>query len=174
MKLRKFIQSPFGVGIITTAFGVFLTFLLDYLKSAPMLSTLIYMLSNIIRMLYAFFRFKIEVWLILTVVVVFSLIRSFILKFGSKEQNCPTFKDYKSDIFKYWKWSWEWKFYNGAWRINNLKANCPKCGATLLESSNIFNEYSYECPRCNFQSYDEKDEHPIKIEQLILDKTNRM
>lgn len=106
-------------------------------------------------------------------IVVILIIFYFIFRIREIKFDSPS---YKSDTFKVWKWSWEWKqnSYDKKWQVTNLTAYCPKCGHSLLQSNDVLYGYSFECPMCNFYSRGETEEHPAKIERIIIDRVKKI
>ena len=174
--MKKYINSPWGISIGTTIFGVLLTLLIDLIKSKPVLSTLLN-LGNFLRNGFlSIMSFEIKIWAILVALIIFLIISKTFSQIKLSHNGKPVFYEYRSDVFKVWKWTWNWEqnSYNSRWGVTDLKALCPKCGHSLLKTNNIIHGYCFDCPMCNFYSEDESVEHPTKIEQLIYDRASKI
>jgi hypothetical protein len=91
-----------------------------------------------------------------------------------ENDSLPEFHQYTSDKFKFWKWSWEWRFgqRENAWIVNNLRAHCPNCDTTMIESHTSFGPH-FECPRCEFRANEFKCDKRDKVERVIIDNIER-
>lgn len=174
MRIKKSINSPWGISIGTAVFSILFTVFMDIIFSKPVLSTLLILSRNIWRVFLTVLKFELTLgWLVLIIAVII-IVLHIIFKVIKVAPASAPFLDYKSDTFKTWKWSWEWELaYNKKWRVANLIAYCPKCGHSLLKSKDLINDCSFQCPMCNFVSIRELEEHPVKIEQLIIDKVKQ-
>lgn len=165
MRFKKLINSTWVVSLVSTAFSVIITMLFDILISKPILSTLIRILG-----------FELKVWWVLLAVSIMFAFKLVLNRLKETKSAEPKYKNYTSDIFKKWKWAWKWIYYNdkNSWAVSELTALCPECTSTMLEHEDLINNISYECPLCDFYSKGESEEHPMKIQQLIMDKAKRM
>lgn len=174
MRIKKIINSPWGISIGTAIFTIFFTIFLDLVMSKPVLSTLGSLGVSVWGLILTVLNFELKVWWLIVIVGVVIMIIQVIAKVTEKAPARPPFLSYKSDTFKNWKWSWEWDTgYNKKWRVTELTAYCPKCGHSLLKAQDFIYDYSFQCPMCNFYSRGESEEHPAKIERLILDRVKQ-
>lgn len=174
MKLKKYLNSTWSVSLGSTAFGVILTVIFDFAKSKPILSTLISGIKWVWNLIIAILNFRLKVWWLLVIIIIGVITIDLLIRINDKKVD-PSIINYKSDTFKVWKWSWSWKQdkYSKKWKVSDLTASCPECNSTLLSSQDIINGYSFQCPRCSFLSRGEVEEHPAKIERLIIDEVKR-
>jgi hypothetical protein len=176
MRIKNFLSTPWGISIGTTVFGVLFTLFVDYIRSKPGLSTLKMIVSSVCTFFVSILNYKLKLWWVIIAIVVTLITFYLILRISEGKVDSPTYTKYKSDTFKVWKWSWEWKqsSYDKRWQVSNLTAYCPKCGHSLLQSYDLLYGYSFQCPMCNFYSRDETEEHPVKIERIIIDRVQRI
>jgi hypothetical protein len=176
MKIKKFLSTPWGISIGTTVFGVLFTLFVDYIKSKPGLSTLKMIVSSVWNFIVSLLNYELKLWWVIIAIVIILITFNLNFKISGRKVYPPSFTNYKSDTFKVWKWSWEWKqsSYDKKWQVSNLNAYCPKCGHSLLKSDDILYGYSFQCPMCNFYSRGETEEHPAKIERIIIDRIQKI
>lgn len=175
----SWVKSPWTVSIATTLLLPALTFLRDFLKSLPILSTLKSMLAVAGKYVVIFFYIDIKVWWILSFLALIVLVLFLIDRFQtptSQPLQKPDFCSYKSGKLKKWRWTWDWYFNTSkrAWMIKDLTAHCSDCGTPMIENHDYIYGTSFVCPRCDYSSrgYGYKEDS-FKIERIILDNINR-
>jgi ribosomal protein S27AE len=171
---KHWIHSGWSIGIGTTMISLLLTMLYDYLKKEPIWTTIWRILKGISHFILAFLNYDLKVWWILISVILLSFFLILIKKFKRERILKPDFYNYKEDQFNRWKWKWEWSWDNNkkAWKIINLKAQCPKCATPMVEHPSIYGS-AFDCPRCEYLSNDGLSDQPYKIEQIIFDNIER-
>ena len=162
--------------VFSIAASVIGSFVYDYWKVKPILSTLVDILKEIWKVIVSILIFELRIWWLLVACILIIGIIYIIRKFQTDINSGPEFIKYKEDKFKEWKWTWDWRWNDiqKSWVIFDLQAYCPKCGKNLLYYRSILNEI-YECPNCDFKTgrFDHIAENRHHIEALIIDKTNR-
>ena len=171
MKKRNWYSSPWTIGITTSIIGSLLIYLFD----KKILSAIADSIIGIWNFIVSLLNYDLKVWWLIGFAIII-LIIYLIHTFRTEEIPEPEFTKYKEDRLKNWRWTWDWQWSDRkkSWIIVNLHAYCPKCGATLLDNSSLFDSI-YECPQGDFKTgrLDHQAEDKRHIEALIIDKTKR-
>lgn len=175
-KFKKWLQSPWGIGIGTALFSFTLSVCYDILREKPILTTVCSFFVSLYKGILAVLNFNLKVWWVLLGVVV--LFVSIYFLFAVKQKNetiKPKFVDYKEDDFRIWRWTWDWKWSNreGVWHVVQLTAHCPKCDTPMVDLSSYIHGVRFHCPRCNFNAEDNECEQDYEVEQVIFDNIER-
>ena len=169
---KKWYYNPWILTLGGGIFSLICTIVYDSIKSKPILTTVAAFFTWFWNLIISVLTFNIQVWWILVVlflIVIYAYFRKPTEHIAPKE---PDFFRYKSDKFKYWKWSWEYRKSGNQWSIINLEAHCPKCDTPMLNHSSAFTP-SYTCPRCDFSAFNRRCDSPEKVEAVIIDNINR-
>lgn len=171
--MKKFLKSPWTIGISTTLLGFILTVGYDLIKGKQVFTTIGKFFSVLWGWIIAFLTFDLQVWLVLVgIAVIFCALYVVVKISDNKEQVKPNFTNYTQDHFRLWKWSWswEWSSYYKKWRVANLQAHCPKCDTPMSHDSY---EDIFQCPRCSFRAEYDNHEKSYEVEAVIIDNLNR-
>lgn len=172
---KKCINSKLGIAVLTGLLNFIGTLINDWLREKPILTTFISIINFITCQISKFFSLEIKLYWFFVIFIFIFLVYKLILFFKQKNGK-PYFYNYNEGILKKWRWTWEWQWDNKSksWKIQKLKAYCPKCNSQLLIQANFLRGTSAECPRCNFLAIGEECEIPFKIESIIHDNIDRM
>lgn len=83
------------------------------------------------------------------------------------QEEIPEFTEYIKDYIDGFVYKWQWRHFAEGWRIDQLRACCPK-DETPLVVENMFN---IKCPRCKKEYYDIPDINTVIT--LIQDNVSR-
>lgn len=172
--MRKFLKSPWTIGITTTLLSFMLTVVYDLVKNKKVFTTIGFIAQKIWKCIIDFLNIKIKLWCIILVLIALLIALCIYAKILDMKQNDskPEFLSYTEDHFKTWKWSWTWGFnsYEKVWDIDKLYAHCPKCDTIMLTD-----EYNsrYSCPRCEYESQYGTYEKDYEVRAIILDNLRR-
>ena len=135
--MKKFLKSPWTIGIGTTVFGgVLLTFVLDLIQGVDWLSTLKTVIHFIVKCITSFLNFNIKVWWLLIAIAAIIGILWIIVKCNDrKEQDKePQFLEYTQDHLLGYSWEWTYeKLWDGKYSISNLHPVCTTCRTPLKQ-----------------------------------------
>lgn len=149
----------------TVFLGLVTSFIYDWIKEKPLLSTVRSIFKSIWDFIYQLLITELKIWWILAV---FILIKTFQVLYKnyikSKTPSLPeNLENYVSDSFKNWNWKWDWKWdgKKNRWRVESLWPYCKVCDIKLLDKSTLLNEL-VECPKCrerftNNRDFDDHD-----------------
>lgn len=171
--MKKILKSPWTISIATAFISFFLTVIYDLLKGKQVFSTVSHLFLELWNVIIAFLCFDIKVWWIIIGICIFLLIIYLVSKVNAITSSFKLdFITYTEDRFKNWKWSWNWEFsnYQKKWHISNLVAHCPKCDTPMLCDEY---EYSFQCPRCKFNSQYNDHEKSYEVKAVIVDNLKR-
>jgi len=173
--IKKSINSKLGIAVITGLLNFIGTLINDWLKEKPILTTFISIINFSTCQISKLFSLEIKLYWFFLIFIFIFLVYKLVLFFKQKKGK-PHFYNYNEGILKKWHWSWEWQLDKKTkfWKIQNLKAYCPKCNSQLLIQANFLHGTSAECPRCDFLVLGEECEIPYKIESIINDNIDRM
>jgi phage FluMu protein Com len=178
-KRNRWYNNGWILGIGTTIIASpFADMLSDKVKSIPILSYFIKLLTWLWQSILSIFTYRVSVWFVLTIIVAVFAVKKLVDKI--KKVEIPEYSDYNEGVFFNWIWKWEYKFDNvkGKWSIINLRPFCPNCNTMLLNNSTYI-DIQYNCPRCN-DNYSKRGiynspapEDKRKIEALIIDNIEK-
>lgn len=175
-KFKKWLKSPWVIGIGTALFSFALTVFYDVLKEKPILTTIGSFFVLLYKNILAILNFNLKVWWVLPSVVVLLICIHLVSMVAQKSETIkPKFVDYKEDYFRIWRWTWDWNWSNRerAWHVVRLTAHCPKCGTPMIDLSNYIHGVRFHCPRCDFNAEDYECEQAGEVEQVIFDNIER-
>lgn len=122
------------------------------------------------------FRIELELWLILGISFIVYILNRAIQK--SKERNrnvpLPEFINYTRGRFDNCQWTWSYR-YNQAKHIHEIMNLTPECNichtpAVYDYDGVLFNDYVYDCPRCDSKQRVKKKD---KVERVIIDNIEK-
>lgn len=171
--MKKFLKSPWTIGISTTLLGFILTIGYDLIKGKQVFTTIGKFFSMLWRWIITFLTLDLKVWWVLLGIAVLFFVLYAVAKISEpKEQVKPAFTNYTQDRFRLWKWSWnwEWSSYHKQWHVANLHAHCPQCDTPMNHDQY---EDVFQCPRCHFRAEYDNHEKSYEVETVIIDNLNR-
>lgn len=174
MKTKKWINSPWTIGLSSAILPVVLTIITDYFKRVPILTTIKSVLETLLNLFLSILNIELRVWWLLIALILMVSILYLIIRIKQVKIIAPEFTKYKEDRFKKWRWTWNWEYnsYRKGWEIMHLTAHCPKCETELINNSNLITPI-FECPRCEFKAINSQCEEPRHIEVLIHDNIKK-
>lgn len=146
--------------LLTIALGIISSTIYDWLKSKPILSSLISLFKTSWKFLIQLLESDLKLWWIILSVLIYKLIKFIINRYSNrKTPKAPEYSNYRSERFTnwFWKWDWAWDPNLKEWYISNLKPYCPPCDIGLLNKSTILVQRQV-CPKCQNQ-YSEKNQN---------------
>ncbi|MGJ4734892.1 hypothetical protein [Leptospira levettii] len=177
MNKDKWYNSNWTIGLVCSSLlPIILTFIVDFIKKIPILSTLQSLITESIELIRYCLNYEVTIGNILLsflFLFVFLIIFKYFYKSQSNEK--PYFLEYNNDNIKSFYWTWDWVVdqNTGKYAISNLKPHCPKCNTNLIINQSLYRNPEYECPRCNFETQVDVN-FKRKIEIIIIDNINRM
>ncbi|MDT0293971.1 hypothetical protein ACFQ3R_11320 [Mesonia ostreae] len=169
---KKWFNGAIGTIILSLIAAI----IYDYIKEQPILSTITTISNNIWRFIKNLFSVEIQLWLIISLLLLYKIIKWFYIKVQkSKIPELPeNLKNYKADDFKNWKWKWDWKWDSNKakWKIINLWPFCKKCDIELLDKSN-FIQSAMKCPKCEQYFQESKIDDSKGVESMIYDNIQK-
>lgn len=172
--MKKFLKSPWTIGITTTLLGFLLTIGYDLLKGKQVFTTIALFFSTLWGWIVAFLTFELKVWWVILGFAVLIIVLFVVLRLNKlKDETKPDFINYTSDHFRLWKWSWTWEWSNQhkKWHVANLQAHCPKCDTPMIAYG--FGQDVFQCPRCAYRSEAYNHEQSHEVERVIFDNLER-
>lgn len=154
--MKKFLKSPWTIGISTTLLGFILTVGYDLIKGKQVFTTIGKFFSMLWSWIITFLTLDLKVWWVLLGIAVLFFVLYAVAKISEpKEQVKPAFTNYTQDRFRLWKWSWnwEWSSYHKQWHVANLHAHCPQCDTPMNHDQ--YRNYDYQHRR--FQKSRKRD-----------------
>lgn len=163
-KAIKFILGTIVLGLITS-------FIYDWIKQFPFLSSVWKILKWIWKTI---FEFEFKVWQIILGVLVLLIIAEIIDRIKKQSKTPPSFLSYKMDKIHFFNWKWDWYFNQRTlkWNISGLKPICPECETKMhYDYSQISFCFQASCPRCQFV----KGRMPelADVEAVIIDNVEK-
>ena len=171
MKLNKEILL-YSLG--TIFLSVIASFVYDFIKSEPILTSLYSVILFIVNGVLHFLSLQITVWWILVFLTVLFLASRIVDKLTTEVvPEPPEFTNYTEDRFHQWlwKWTWKWNSQSKKWFVDNLTPYCTDCNVRLVDRSNYLSSMAH-CPNCNqrFESAHNNFEYREEIINLIHGK----
>lgn len=171
--MKKFLKSPWTIGISTTLLGFILTVVYDLIRDKQIFTTVGKYFSTLWGLIIVFLTLDLKLWwVLLGISVLFFALYIIVKIYEQKEEIKPDFTNYTQDHFRLWNWSWnwEWNSYGKKWYITNLHAHCPKCDTPMHHDNH---EDIFQCPRCRFRAEYGNHEKSYEVEAVILDNINK-
>ncbi|MEH6770046.1 hypothetical protein [Maribacter arcticus] len=165
----------------TIILGLITSFIYDFVKEKPILSTISSIFKSIWNFIYQILDTELKIWWILLVVIVIKIFQKVSKEYSkSKKPSLPdNLKNYVKDDFTNWNWKWEWNWDGdkNKWVIKSLWPYCKKCDIKLLIKSSVYDS-AMECPKCKtrFESIHRETDDYDGVKAVIYDNVekNRM
>lgn len=163
----------------TIVLGIITSFVYDWIKDKPILSTITSIFKSIWEFLVQLMQVELKIWWIVLGLTVYLIGQKGVREYRkSITPELPeNLKNYVSASFRNWnwKWGWQWDGRNKKWIVKNLWPYCKKCDIELLDKSDIINK-AIECPKCRQRFTNNLDcDDPEGVRTIIYDniKKNR-
>ena len=162
----------------TIILGLITSFVYDFIKEKPILSTIASIFKSIWDFLYQILDAELKIWWIILLVIGIKLFQKLSKEYyKSKIPSLPeNLKNYVNDNFSNWLWKWEWNWHGDSkkWIITSLRPYCKKCDIELLNKSNVF-DYAMECPKCRtrFESTRRETDDYDGVKAVIYDNVRK-
>jgi len=158
-------------GFSSITLGIISSTIYDFIKSKPILSSLVSFSKIIWNFIVRVLESEIKLWWVIFVIFFYKVI---VVSFRKYKKDIlpetPVYSNYKKENFKNWLWKWDWKWNGEKWKISNLYPYCPKCDIELLDKSDIIHQ-KIVCPRCcdQYTVFDRNVDDIENVRALIYD-----
>jgi len=135
----------------TILLGLATSFIYDWIKEKPILTTVSSIFTSIWKFLIQILRAELKVWWVVLALTLYLVGKKIMSDYRrSITPELPEkYKSYVRESFTNWNWKWVWKWDGNRkeWDIKNLWPYCKKCDIELLNKSDLL-YHVWQCPRC--------------------------
>ncbi len=171
-KFKRLVNNPWAYTIVGGIVVITVPQWILKIDFISILKTVAIFLWHLI-VAFLFFDFKVSIWMILVAIIVLVallLIKKSIIKSTIKEEQPPTWINYKKDKIHGLLFVWEYKETdNNKMNITNLKAVCEKCLCDLDTTYAFTNQF--QCPDCQ-TPYTYSGNDIQDVEGIIIGRIN--